>query len=53
VYFDKYTEHKYGAVLSSDLEHWEDVSNQLQFPTGARHGTVLRISKAELDVLTR
>jgi beta-xylosidase len=53
VYFDKYTEHKYGAVLSSDLEHWEDVSNQLQFPMGARHGTVLRISRAELEILLK
>ena len=25
VYFDKYTEHKYGAVASTDLERWTDV----------------------------
>lgn len=48
VYFDKYTEHKYGAVTSPDLEHWTDVSDRVQFPQGARHGTVLRITKAEL-----
>ena len=51
VYFDKYTEHKYGAVTSPDLKHWTDISNQVQFPAGARHGTVLRISKVELAKL--
>jgi len=34
VYFDKYTEHKYGAVCSKDLKTWEDVSNQVKFPDG-------------------
>ncbi|OUJ76283.1 glycoside hydrolase family 43 protein [Hymenobacter crusticola] len=52
VYFDKYTEHKYGAVASTDLEHWTDVSDKVQFPKGTRHGTVLRITKKELARLT-
>ena len=51
VYFDKYTEHKYGAVTSTDLEHWTDISDQVEFPKGARHGTVLRITKKELAQL--
>jgi hypothetical protein len=51
VYFDKYTEHKYGAVTSTDLAHWTDISDQVQFPKGARHGTVLRITKQELAKL--
>ncbi|MBO0357959.1 glycoside hydrolase family 43 protein [Hymenobacter sp. BT186] len=51
VYFDKYTEHKYGAVSSTDLEHWTDVSDRVQFPKGTRHGTVLRITKKELAQL--
>jgi hypothetical protein len=51
VYFDKYTEHKYGAVTSTDLTHWTDISEQVQFPQGARHGTVLRITKQELAQL--
>jgi hypothetical protein len=53
VYFDKYTSHKYGAVASTDLEHWTDVSDQVQFPSGARHGTVLRITKKELAKLPK
>jgi hypothetical protein len=52
VYFDKYTEHKYGAVTSTDLERWTDVSDKVQFPKGTRHGTVLRISREELAKLT-
>jgi hypothetical protein len=51
VYFDKYRDHRYGAVASSDLKQWEDISAQLQFPAGARHGTVLRVSQAVLTKL--
>ncbi|MGI4744333.1 MAG: glycoside hydrolase family 43 protein [Janthinobacterium lividum] len=53
VYFDKYTEHKYGAVTSTDLKTWTDISNQVHFPPGTRHGTVLRISQKELAQLPK
>ena len=53
VYFDKYREHKYGAVTSTDLEHWTDVSDKVQLPAGTRHGTVLRITQKELAQLTK
>lgn len=49
VYFDKYTEHAYGAVTSKDLQTWTDVSDKISFPKGTRHGTVLVISQAELN----
>jgi hypothetical protein len=48
VYFDKYTEKKYGAVASPDLVNWMDISGKISFPKGARHGTVLKISGEEL-----
>ncbi len=48
VYFDKYTEHTYGAVTSTDLVNWTDIAAKIKFPPGARHGTVLRISPEEL-----
>jgi beta-galactosidase len=44
VYFDKYTEHKYGAVRSKDMVKWEDVSDQVSFPNGVRHGTAFKVS---------
>ncbi len=43
VYFDKYTEHKYGAVASRDLKTWEDISDQVSFPSGVRHGTAIEV----------
>ena len=51
VYFDKYREHKYGAVKSSDLAHWTDVSDQIKVPPGLRHGTIFRVSAKELKLL--
>ena len=45
VYFDKYTDKKYGAVSSRDLEKWEDISNQVTFPDGTRHGTVFSVPR--------
>lgn len=39
VYFDKYTEHRYGMVVSDDLIQWSDWSDRLRMPAGMRHGT--------------
>lgn len=49
VYFDKYRDHRYGAVVSSDLLQWTDVSDKVSFPPGVRHGSVFTISKTEFD----
>jgi hypothetical protein len=51
VYFDKYRDHRYGAVASADGKHWQDISAQLQFPEGARHGTVLGVPKTIITKL--
>jgi len=45
VYFDKYRDHQYGAVRSKDMQQWEDVSGQISFPRGLRHGTAFKVSK--------
>ena len=47
VYFDKYMNHAMGAVRSKDLKNWEDISDQVSFPEGTRHGTVFKV-KGEL-----
>jgi len=44
VYFDKYRKHSMGAVRSQDLKNWEDISEQIVFPKGTRHGTVFKVS---------
>ncbi|RVT79575.1 beta-galactosidase [Flavobacterium sufflavum] len=47
VYFDKYRDHKYGAIKQT-ANGWEDVSDKVSFPQGTRHGTVLEVSKSTL-----
>ncbi|WP_405325966.1 glycoside hydrolase family 43 protein [Leeuwenhoekiella sp. LLG6367-2.1] len=49
VYFDKYIDHQYGAVQSSDLKTWTDISDQVTFPDGIRHGTAIKVSPAFLE----
>jgi hypothetical protein len=51
VYFDVYREGRYGLVVSKDLKKWEDISHQLSFPKGARHGTVLQATEEVLRKL--
>lgn len=51
IYFDKYTKHEYGIVISKDLKSWQDVSDKLEFPKGSRHGTVLQVSSQILEQL--
>ena len=53
VYFDKYTKHTMGAIQSADGKHWEDISNQVKFPDGTRHGTVFMISRIQWDTVER
>ncbi len=44
VYFDHYARPQYcGAAKSSDLVHWQEISERVSFPKGARHGTVLKV----------
>ncbi len=52
IYFEHYgSPQYYGAVKSVDLEHWRDISPQVSFPRGARHGTVLRIPESIVRIL--
>lgn len=51
VYFDKYTEKKYGAIRSKDLKTWDDVSDEVTFPKGIRHGTAFAVDKKIVEGL--
>lgn len=42
VYFDKYTERSMGAVSTVDWENWKDISDEIFFHEGVRHGTVFK-----------
>ena len=51
VYYDLYRSKKMGGMRSKDLKIWSEVTPRLSFPEGLRHGTVLKISNAELKAL--
>ena len=51
IYFDKYTQHKYGAVTSTDLVNWTDISDQVKLPPGIRHGTIFKITEKEFEAI--
>jgi len=53
VYFDKYTEHKYGAVRSKNMVDWEDVSDLVSFPSGVRHGTAFKVNSKVFKKLSQ
>ena len=53
VYFDKFRDKQYGAVISKDLVHWEDVSDRLNMPKGVKHGTVFKVPSEILDRLLK
>jgi len=53
VYFDKYVDRRYGAIRSKDGITWEDVSEQLVFPRGARHGTAFTVNEKVLEELIK
>lgn len=46
VYFDAYRDGHYEALRSRDLKNWEDVTQQMTFPRGMKHGTVLAVPGA-------
>jgi hypothetical protein len=49
IYFDRYREHRYGALRTRD---WKTFTpEEVQFPADHRHGTVVRISEAEARAL--
>jgi sucrose-6-phosphate hydrolase SacC (GH32 family) len=51
IYFDKYRARRYGVIRSTDLTNWEDLSDRLAVPDGARHGTVFRAPRAIISPL--
>jgi hypothetical protein len=49
-YYDHYRDPQhYGALFSTDLKTWTDATNRIAFPAKLRHGSFLRITRAEYD----
>ncbi|MDD4992398.1 MAG: glycoside hydrolase N-terminal domain-containing protein [Paludibacter sp.] len=53
VYFDRYRDHRYGAIQSADLVNWTDISDQISIPKGLRHGTIFTVSEDEYNLLEK
>lgn len=53
VYFDRYTQGRYGVVVSEDLENWTDQSDRLSMPRGMRHGTAFEAPAEIVEELLR
>jgi hypothetical protein len=52
IYFDHYTKpHYYGALATKDFTSFRNVSKDISFPPGTRHGTALTIDRALLEGL--
>jgi len=53
VYFDCYRARRYGAMKSKDLVHWEDATDRLSMPLGARHGSALPVPGSVISALLK
>ena len=51
IYFDRYRDHAWSALRSKNLVGWEEVSDRLKMPAGARHGTAFHAPRAVVDRL--
>ncbi|AQQ08304.1 Intracellular exo-alpha-(1-_5)-L-arabinofuranosidase [Sedimentisphaera cyanobacteriorum] len=51
IYYDAYTEGYMGAIASEDMKSWNDITDQVSFPSGTRHGTVFRVTDDVLNNL--
>lgn len=51
IYFDMYRNHRMGAIKSADLINWTDISDNVRFPEGTRHGSAFKVSQKILDQL--
>jgi hypothetical protein len=54
IYYDAYRAKKYGAVKTRDFKVFTDISSEVSFPEGHKHGTALQVPRKDLDrLLTR
>ncbi len=53
IYYDAYRNGTYGAARTQDFKTFTDISDEVSFPPGHKHGTVLEISRKELVYLLK
>lgn len=45
IYFDAYGDERYGAVKTRDFKTFTDISDDVSFPKGHKHGTAIRVPR--------
>ena len=53
VYYEAYQAKHYGAAKTRDFRTFTDVTKEMTFPEGLKHGTVLRVPRVDLNELLR
>jgi hypothetical protein len=54
IYFDHCTNpHYHGAIKSTDMKAWQDISSSLAFPKGIRHGTILTVPEKIVEPIQK
>ncbi|MDQ8203221.1 glycoside hydrolase family 43 protein [Pelagicoccus sp. SDUM812003] len=51
VYYDVYRDGRYEGKRTKDFETWEDISDRISFPEGARHGSIISAPRSLVDAL--
>jgi hypothetical protein len=51
IYYDAYRDAHYGAATTSDFKQFADVTKEVTFPEGHKHGTVIKVNKTVLNEL--
>ena len=53
IYYDSYGDGTYGAVKTPDFRTFTDISAEVSLPEGHKHGTIVQITRLELEHLLR
>ena len=53
IYYDAYRTKKYGAAKTPDFKRFTDISSDVSFPEGHKHGTALQVPHADFEQLLR
>jgi hypothetical protein len=53
IYFDAYREKIYGAVETHDFKTFTNVTSEVSFPEGHKHGTAIKVPRGILDCLLK
>jgi hypothetical protein len=51
IYYDAYQAGHYGAAITTDFKVFSDVTDRVSFPTGHKHGTVVKVARKHVDAL--